>query len=113
MIIPVNMPDTIPSVHTVITVRCPACRRMGTFAPPPELSDLRVHLDSGEIYLMGQRRCPNPECRAHLFFVAEAVAIQVNRAGVQLLATYPAERVDFDATNLPTPVLAALEEAIT
>jgi hypothetical protein len=35
------------------------------------------------------------------------------RRGVQLIASYPAERIDFDATNLPSSVRAALEEAIT
>jgi hypothetical protein len=30
-----------------------------------------------------------------------------------LVATYPAERLDFDSTNIPAPVTKALEEAIT
>jgi hypothetical protein len=31
----------------------------------------------------------------------------------QLIISYPAERIDFDSTNIPARVLATLEEAIT
>ena len=31
----------------------------------------------------------------------------------KILVSYPAERIDFDATNLPASVLGSLEEAIT
>src|SRR5207245_124964 len=31
----------------------------------------------------------------------------------RLIATYPPERIDFDPTNVPTKVLAALEESLT
>ncbi len=51
----------------------------------------------------GQRRCPDPECHAHLFFV---------HSDGKLLVTYPPETIDFDATDLPDGVRSALEEAI-
>ena len=54
--------------------------------------------------IAGQRRCPDPECHAHLFFIA---------AGGKLLATYPPEMIDFDSTGLPLGVLGALQEAVT
>ena len=40
-----------------------------------------------------------------VFFVGD----QVDRT---LKVSYPAERIDFDAVNIPTPVINALEEAI-
>jgi hypothetical protein len=51
----------------------------------------------------GYRRCPDPVCNALLFFVTAPKG----------LITYPPERIDFDATNVPPPVLAALTEAVT
>jgi Domain of unknown function (DUF4145) len=54
---------------------------------------------------MGEHRCPNPACRTLVFIVWGE--------GKGILACYPGERIDFDATNLPQRVLATLEEAIT
>ncbi len=42
-------------------------------------------------------------CQALIFFVSHN----------SNLVTFPAERIDFDATNIPANVLAALEEAVT
>jgi hypothetical protein len=53
---------------------------------------------------MGQRRCPNPECYAHLFFAHQ---------NGKLLVSYPPELIDFDPVNLPQAVLATFEEAIS
>ena len=52
----------------------------------------------------GQRRCPNPDCHTHIFFV-----VQNN----QVVASYPAARIDFDTTNLPATVTKSFTEAIT
>lgn len=88
------------SGHVPVNARCPACRQLGTFQPLGALKDV----DVGDNVRLGQRRCPNPECHAHLFFVWRD-----NR----LAASYPALRIDFDATNIPPPVVTSLEEAIT
>ncbi|MDP9375659.1 MAG: DUF4145 domain-containing protein [Chloroflexota bacterium] len=53
---------------------------------------------------LGQRLCPNPGCRAHAFVVLDE--------GQQLVASYPAERIDFDTVDVPQAVVATLEEAI-
>jgi hypothetical protein len=53
---------------------------------------------------MGQRRCPNPECQAHLFFAHQ---------NGKIVVSYPPELIDFDPVNLPPSVLAAFEEAIS
>jgi len=84
-----------------VSLRCPSCHQQGTFEPVA-LDDLFIEI--GQVGL-GHRRCPNPACFAHLFVVISPTA--------QLVAAYPPERIDFDATNLPTEVLKALEEAIT
>jgi hypothetical protein len=91
----------VEASHTV-AIRCPSCRRDGTFDRTPA-TDLVI---SGGVRLLGQRLCPHVQCRAHVFFV-------YGHPERKLLATYPAERLDFDASNVPAPVVAALEEAIT
>lgn len=51
----------------------------------------------------GLRRCPDPACYAAIFFIMKQG---------QLLDSYPAETIDFDATNVPVLIQNALEEAI-
>jgi len=78
---------------------------MGTFGPiinaSGTLPDLLIPAISKFI---GQRICPNPACRAHLF-----VVIEKN----ELVESYPAEKIDFDSTGIPANITDALEEAIT
>ena len=84
----------------VVSLRCPRCRQQGTFEPLASIND--VHM--GQDQRLGQRRCPNDTCRAHVFFVSLAK---------QVLVSYPHERIDFDATGIPPNIVRALEEAIT
>jgi len=86
-----------------ISVRCPACKRQGTFDFLTNIFDLVIQSHSPTI-VSGQRRCPNPECQALLFFVHQ---------NGKVLISYPPELIDFDPVNLPAPVLAAFEEAIS
>jgi Domain of unknown function (DUF4145) len=83
---------------TVIRMRCPACRQRGILEA---LNGQDTVVGAGQT--AGYRRCPDPACNVLLFFVV----------GPQGLISYPAERIDFDATNVPPPVLAALTEAVT
>ena len=85
--------------NTTASLRCPACRQRGTFE---RVLPHDLYGPSGQV--LGQRRCPNPECRAHVFVV-------IHHA--EVVESYPAERIDFDPVNMPAQVLAALEEAIT
>lgn len=78
--------------------RCPHCGRQGTF-DPIGLNDISP---DGK-HLVGQRRCPNPECRGHIFIVVQAGRI---------VAAYPPIRIDFDKENIPANVLNSFEEAI-
>jgi len=86
----------------VVNLRCPICRQRGTFGVAAT-NDVAIQ-DSGDYYVGGLRRCPDPSCSALIFYVSK---------NQNLILTYPAERIDFDSTNVPAAVLAALEEAIT
>jgi hypothetical protein len=99
--------NEINSVYT-LRITCPACRHKGTFEKVQSIDVQTTRLtgsrsNASEYVTLGQRRCPNPECYAHVFFVA---------AGNRLEVTYPAETIDFDSTNLPEPVVNAFKEAI-
>lgn len=86
-----------------LSIRCPACKQRGTFEALGGVGD--VYLTGNTPYvIVGHRRCPNTECHTHLFFAAQDNNVVVS---------YPAERIDFDSTNVPTAVVEALEEAIT
>ena len=86
---------------TVASLRCPNCRQQGTFEVISNIHDLQ----SGSVpTILGQRRCPNDQCRAHVFVILE---------NGKIIASYPPERLDFDASSIPKPVATALEEAIT
>lgn len=82
-----------------ISLRCPGCRQQGTFHPFPGVADVVGGTDQ-----FGQRHCPNPSCLTHVFVV--------HQSG-RLLVAYPAERIDFDSSQIPQPVVESLEEAIT
>lgn len=84
---------------SVVNLRCPACRNLGTFNGVG-VQDILTDPNT----FLGQRRCPNPQCHAHVF-----VVFDFNR----ILVSYPPERIDFDAADVPHPVISALEEAIT
>lgn len=92
---------------TIISLRCPACHKQGTFDPIESVKDIAIQkLEGGAYFYYGQRRCPDSACGAHLFFVYD-------QNTKQILASYPPERLDFDSTNVPANVTHALEEAIT
>jgi hypothetical protein len=56
-----------------------------------------------ENFQAGMRRCPDPTCYALVYFVM---------GSGKLVASFPAETLDFDATNIPAAVQSAFEEAI-
>lgn len=90
------------NLNVPLPLRCPACRQNGTFERIGD--DMQISGAAG-IYRVGHRRCPNPACHTHIF-----VTYDPNTNA--LIATYPPEVIDFDSTNVPTPVVEALEEAI-
>ncbi|MFI5708545.1 DUF4145 domain-containing protein [Kribbella sp. NPDC051620] len=92
----------------VIRMRCPECRlttRLETLEK--EGQDYAVELRDGTKAGLGVRHCPNEAC-AQLIFVA--YDRQEEGPGA-LFFTAPAEALDFDTTNLPSAVEAAMAEA--
>src|SRR6266700_5233416 len=86
-------------------VRCPGCQHLGTFEPAGSNDIYGPIRSTQEHVALGVRRCPNPDCRTYLFIVTD-------QAG-KVLVSYPAQRIDFDSNDIPTQIVAALEEAIT
>jgi uncharacterized protein DUF4145 len=95
---------SVVPAQDALSIRCPFCRQVGTFEPIEQggvnAHDVWVTAVAG--IRLGQRRCPNVQCRGHIFVADNG----------QERTTFPPELLDFDASNLPTPVVAALEEAI-
>ena len=84
-----------------LPLRCPACSHVGIFEPLFE--DIAfVDKELGQLEV-GHRLCPNGYCRAHIF-----VAFSKGN----IFISYPAERIDFDATDIPAAVVECLDEAI-
>ncbi len=96
------------SKATIVKLRCPACRQRGTFEPVVS-HDAKIHKggSSTAYTILGQRRCPDPECNAHVF-----VAWDTQYPG-RLIISYPPERIDFDTTDIPSTVVNSFEEAIS
>src|SRR5260370_9032519 len=79
----------------------PSCKQEGTFEG---LGVQDATLNSAQPPVtLGLRRCPNSACKAAIFVV--------HHAG-ELMESFPAETVDFDATNIPAGVVRSFEEAI-
>src|SRR5205823_4672840 len=92
-------PANATGAGTVMALRCPACRQNGTFeSRVTGVNDLS--LTGPSPLLLGQRSCPNPTCQAHIFFVYDVWKSEV-------AVSYPAERIDFDTTKIPSPFVAA------
>src|SRR5260370_26958533 len=88
-----------------VAFRCPGCRQIVTF--DGILQNDAYSASDGRPCVAGLRLCPNPSCRALIYVIWETAAPG------KLLASYPPERLDFDATNIPASITKALEEAIT
>lgn len=89
-----------------ISMRCPSCRQIGTLDRiNNQQYDVEIN-GNDQVYVCGQRLCPNLQCRSHIFFVWDGKTDKI-------AASYPSERLDFDSTNIPAPIAKALEEAIT
>lgn len=101
--------DATPYAPPPINIRCPACQHVGAFGGIGlnDLAWVKTERQSngqnrGVSLWVGIRKCPNIECQSVLFYEQNDTK----------RTTYPAEVINFDATNLPPPILASLEEAI-
>ncbi len=96
--------SNVTAKDEVISLRCPACKQLGTFGyVDPGYKDYAISKEK-QVFHFGQRKCPKVECQAHIF------VIYSNR---KIIASYPSEKIEFDSANIPEKVLKPLEEAIT
>lgn len=77
---------------------CPHCGSKGTFEVIGQ--DLYI----GNSIFCGQRMCPDPSCRGHLFVITRSH---------DLIFQYPPVRVAFRTENIPADILKTFDEAIT
>lgn len=94
----------VSSNDIIVKMRCPSCRQRGTF-DTLQKQDAQIVDGEKRPYAFGQRRCPDPVCHAHVFFVYDMTAHNI-------VAAYPAETIDFDSSGLPSLVLQAFKEAV-
>jgi hypothetical protein len=80
-------------------MRCPVCLREGTL--DQRGNDRYIEPTPGGGNVSGERVCPSPECLALIYVVYW-------HASGEILASYPPERLDFDASGLPPEVQAPL-----
>lgn len=83
---------------SVVPLRCPTCGKLGSFEPLENHEDVSV-----DGYHCGGRRCPDPNCRAHVFVVLQGSALHVS---------YPPSRIEFDAAHIPEAVRKTFEQAL-
>lgn len=97
----------------IVNLRCPFCRHAGAFHGFANISDIAWDQTKKPIHLgghrtvfsfAGMRKCPNPDCGALVFVASEARS--------EAIISYPPERIDFDATDLPQNIMSSLDEAI-
>lgn len=112
--LPINIlqPNTtsITTADSYPSFRCPHCMHMGTFTPVLPDDFLINHVQERDKRLtvaghstLGLRSCPNSECRGIILVIMGADGGSI---------CFPAEVLDFDATDIPPAIAASLEEAI-
>ena len=56
-------------------------------------------------YILGLKQCPNRLCLAMVYLILDTNQV--------VLQSFPAERIDFDTSNIPQNIVACLDEALT
>jgi hypothetical protein len=109
---PINALGGTTAVHAVgnPSLRCPHCLKQGIFFAVTQ-HDIVItsqhKVSDGKFVNKGfattLRICPNEECRGPVFCIFE---------NQKLAHSYPAETIDFDASEIPANLATTLEEAI-
>lgn len=88
---------------------CPECGNHVIFQPYKDCLDLNYSDGSCDKYFFGQRICPDPECRAHIFFIKE-----VNSGGPSYTKIYPfkVRLNNLDMNKLPQNINSSLDETL-
>lgn len=100
-------------VSNFASIRCPHCLHIGAFGNALSRSLHYVkHVPSkrqaGQLLSVqlhaAIRRCPNEQCRAIVLVIMR---------GEQVINVSPPERLDFIPDNIPGPLVATMQEAVT
>ena len=83
-----------------LSLRCPACRQVGTLEPLHNFPDLFT----GTLFT-GQRRCPNTACYLQTFVIYDETG--------RVVRSYPPELIDFDSTHIPPKISETFSEALS
>ena len=96
----VNVTSYAISGSRSVSIRCPGCDHVGTFGPLENAPD--VH--ASDLWL-GQRKCPNPSCHAHVFCIHDKDGVVVR--------SYPPQRIDFNPKRIPPAIVKTFTEALS
>ena len=100
--------DAINYVEALtLALTCPHCGRQSNLEPVGILQDIRVvnKIDGEPVKCyLGMRRCPNMQCYGQIYF---------QQRGNQPIETFPSIRIGFDTTDVPKPIVACFEEAVS
>jgi hypothetical protein len=91
---------TVTAGTPTISLECPHCGHFGTFQNVGSDTGITTN---GQTHSFGQRRCPRPQCKGHIFTVSR---------GTTLVTSYPPRLISFDTTNIPQRILESFQEAI-
>jgi len=91
----------------IMALTCPHCGRQSNLEPVGILKDIvTINTVDGKpvACYLGIRRCPNKECHGQLYF---------QHKGNEAFETFPSVRIDFDASDVPAPIVECFEEAVS
>lgn len=91
----------MPIAGQKLSLRCPGCGNIGSFEPIDLIYDISVPMTTT---VLGQRVCPNPECRTHVFCILTLQG--------KIIRSYPPERIHFESGSIPEPIAKTFSEAI-
>jgi hypothetical protein len=83
-----------------VSLECPHCGHFGAFQNVGTDSGINT---KGQTHYFGQRKCPRPQCKGHIFTVS---------LGGNLITSYPPRLISFDTSNIPAKILESFQEAI-
>lgn len=89
----------------VVSARCPHCGHQSNFegAGTDDIRGANIKDGINTGFTIGLRRCPRSECRGQLYYQQFGNTIE----------TYPVQRIDFDATDIPENIYKAFDEALS
>ncbi len=101
----INLTTVSKFSPNVISARCPHCGNESNFENAG-ISDIAGSnfIDGTNMgFRIGIRRCPRSACRGQLFFQTLGDST----------ATYPVQRIDFDASDVPENISKSFDEALS